>query len=256
MTIEWYATLFGFAVLTCGTPGPNNLMLLTAGANFGFRRSLPHILGITAGCQVLLLAIALGLGQLFSTWPVSIVVLKLAGSAFLIYMAAQLLRPRRKFLGDEPGAAPARHVVVFGPAGAAGVLAGEHHDTGGRADRRGPRGFEAHPGRGQPVDVGGGMRGSVAPEPVGAEIVGKDQDDVGARLGRSGECTQREQETGEEERAEEAHGENGVSVTGLSEKVRRSEVDRRRESDLPRIIGRGAAADEEDVVEVVDIDAE
>ena len=92
--------LVSFAFVTSITPGPNNLMLLTAGANFGFRRSLPHILGITAGCQVLLLAIALGLGQLFSAWPMSVVLLKLAGSAFLIYMALQLLRPRAAALGE------------------------------------------------------------------------------------------------------------------------------------------------------------
>jgi threonine/homoserine/homoserine lactone efflux protein len=94
MSFEQLIPVAFFVIAMVGTPGPNNMMLLTAGANFGFRRSLPHILGITAGCQVLLLAIALGLGQLFSAWPMSVVLLKLAGSAFLIYMALQLLRPR------------------------------------------------------------------------------------------------------------------------------------------------------------------
>ena len=41
MTIEWYATLFGFALLTCGTPGPNNLMLTASGANFGCAAPCP-----------------------------------------------------------------------------------------------------------------------------------------------------------------------------------------------------------------------
>ncbi|MEY3666828.1 MAG: hypothetical protein RL572_368, partial [Pseudomonadota bacterium] len=100
MSFEQLIPVAFFVIAMVGTPGPNNLMLLTAGANFGFRRSLPHILGITAGCQVLLLAIALGLGQLFSAWPMSVVLLKLAGSAFLIYMALQLLRPRAAALGE------------------------------------------------------------------------------------------------------------------------------------------------------------
>jgi|AACY02.14.fsa_nt_gi threonine/homoserine/homoserine lactone efflux protein len=100
MSFEQLIPVAFFVIAMVGTPGPNNLMLLTAGANFGFRRSLPHILGITAGCQVLLLAIALGLGQLFSAWPTSVVLLKLAGSGFLVYMALQLLRPRAAALGE------------------------------------------------------------------------------------------------------------------------------------------------------------
>lgn len=61
MTIEWYATLFGFALLTCGTPGPNNLMLTASGANFGVRRTLPHLIGVVVGQPVLQLVLALGL---------------------------------------------------------------------------------------------------------------------------------------------------------------------------------------------------
>ncbi len=106
MTFDQLIPIALFVIAMVGTPGPNNLMLLTAGANFGFRRSLPHILGITLGCQVLLLAIALGLGQLFSTWPLSIVLLKLAGGAFLVWMAAQLLRPRTAALGEAAEARP------------------------------------------------------------------------------------------------------------------------------------------------------
>ncbi len=106
MTFDQLIPVALFVIAMVGTPGPNNLMLLTAGANFGFRRSLPHILGITLGCQVLLLAIALGLGQLFSTWPLSIVLLKLGGGGFLVWMAVQLLRPRATALGEVAEARP------------------------------------------------------------------------------------------------------------------------------------------------------
>ena len=84
--------LIGFIFAMVGTPGPNNLMLMAAGANFGFRRSLPHIMGISVGCQTLLLAIALGLGQLLDTYPLAVTTLRIAGSLFLLNMAVQLLR--------------------------------------------------------------------------------------------------------------------------------------------------------------------
>ncbi len=92
MQPEQLLPLIGFIIAMVATPGPNNLMLMAAGANFGFRRSLPHILGISVGCQILLLAIALGLGQLFDTYPLVVTALRVAGSLFLLSMALQLLR--------------------------------------------------------------------------------------------------------------------------------------------------------------------
>jgi threonine/homoserine/homoserine lactone efflux protein len=51
------------------TPGPNNVMLTASGARFGFRRTLPHILGIGCGFIVQLLAVCAGLSALFTRWP-------------------------------------------------------------------------------------------------------------------------------------------------------------------------------------------
>jgi threonine/homoserine/homoserine lactone efflux protein len=101
MNPEQYLPLFAFTVVMVGTPGPNNLMLMSAGANFGFRRSIPHILGIVVGCQVLLWAIALGLGQLLEAYPPAAVLLKACGGMFLLYMAYQLARPRKSKLVVE-----------------------------------------------------------------------------------------------------------------------------------------------------------
>ena len=101
MQSEQFLPLIGFIIAMVGTPGPNNLMLMTAGANFGFRRSLPHLLGISVGCQILLLAIALGLGQLFETYPHVVTVLRVAGSLFLLNMALQLLRPPAAGVGQS-----------------------------------------------------------------------------------------------------------------------------------------------------------
>lgn len=87
MTIEWYATLFGFAVLTCGTPGPNNLMLTASGANFGVRRTLPHLLGVSFGQPVLQVVLALGLHPLFERWPLLRLGLQIFGSLYLLWLA-------------------------------------------------------------------------------------------------------------------------------------------------------------------------
>ncbi len=69
MTPELLLAFALFAVVSSITPGPNNLMLLASGVNFGFRATVPHILGIGAGFAVLLLAVGLGLAALFLRWP-------------------------------------------------------------------------------------------------------------------------------------------------------------------------------------------
>ena len=75
MSTEQLVALIGFVAVMTGTPGPNNLMLMASGANAGFRRSLPHILGIAIGCQVILVCVALGLGQLLTRFPQAVTAL-------------------------------------------------------------------------------------------------------------------------------------------------------------------------------------
>ncbi|GGX99397.1 lysine transporter LysE [Litchfieldella qijiaojingensis] len=69
------------------TPGPNNVMLTASGANYGFWRTMPHILGILGGCFVLFSAIALGLGLIFERYPSMQTSLRIVGSAYLLYLA-------------------------------------------------------------------------------------------------------------------------------------------------------------------------
>jgi threonine/homoserine/homoserine lactone efflux protein len=76
------------------TPGPNNLMLTVSGATFGFRRTLPHMLGICLGCVVQLLAVCAGLGTLFLLWPPAQTVLRWAGAVYLVYLGWKLLGSR------------------------------------------------------------------------------------------------------------------------------------------------------------------
>lgn len=76
-----------FALVTSVTPGPNNLMLLASGVNFGFRRSIPHMLGIGAGFTLMLVLVGFGLGQIFVTYPPLFVGLKYAGGLYMLYLA-------------------------------------------------------------------------------------------------------------------------------------------------------------------------
>jgi threonine/homoserine/homoserine lactone efflux protein len=76
-----------FALVTSITPGPNNTMLLASGVNFGFNRTIPHMLGITCGFFVLVVAVGFGLGAVFQTYPLLYSVLRYIGAAYLLYLA-------------------------------------------------------------------------------------------------------------------------------------------------------------------------
>ena len=79
-----------FAVVMFFTPGPNNVMLLSSGLTHGFRRTLPHIAGITLGFAFMVAAVGLGLGTIFIAYPLLQTILKYAGAAYLVYLAAAI----------------------------------------------------------------------------------------------------------------------------------------------------------------------
>ncbi|WP_291863409.1 LysE family translocator [Bradyrhizobium sp.] len=79
-----------FATVMFFTPGPNNIMLLSSGLTYGFRRTLPHVAGITIGFAFMVGAVGLGLGTIFISYPVLQTILKYAGVAYLIYLAAHI----------------------------------------------------------------------------------------------------------------------------------------------------------------------
>ena len=94
MSTEVFLALVVYAFVTSVTPGPNNFMLLASGVNFGFFRTIPHILGISAGFASLLVAVGLGLGALLSAYPTLHTALKIAGAAYLLYLAWRIARSR------------------------------------------------------------------------------------------------------------------------------------------------------------------
>ena len=79
-----------FATVMFFTPGPNNIMLLSSGLTYGFRPTIPHIMGITVGFAFMVGAVGLGLGTIFIAYPVLQTILKYAGVAYLIYLAAHI----------------------------------------------------------------------------------------------------------------------------------------------------------------------
>ena len=90
MTIDVLSALALFALITSITPGPNNLMLMASGANFGFARTVPHMMGITLGFMVMLLLVGFGLIRVFDAFPVIYTVLKVLSLIYLIYLAYKI----------------------------------------------------------------------------------------------------------------------------------------------------------------------
>ena len=87
MTKDLLIALLGFAFVTSVTPGPNNMMLLASGVNFGFARTVPHMLGISIGHSVMVFLVGLGLAGVFKAWPPALLILKLGSVAYMLWLA-------------------------------------------------------------------------------------------------------------------------------------------------------------------------
>ncbi|CDZ36846.1 Transporter, LysE family [Neorhizobium galegae bv. officinalis] len=105
MSLETFLALVLFAFTTSITPGPNNMMLFASGVNFGFARTIPHMLGIGAGFLSLLIAVGLGLGALLHSVPVVYTGLKFAGGAYLLWVAWKI-GTSRSLSDGKTGAQP------------------------------------------------------------------------------------------------------------------------------------------------------
>ncbi len=87
MTHDLFLALALFAFVSSITPGPNNLMLMASGANFGFRRSIPHMVGVALGFVLMILLLGAGLVQLFELYPVTYDVLRVFSVVYLLFLA-------------------------------------------------------------------------------------------------------------------------------------------------------------------------
>lgn len=87
MTYDLLIALVPFAFVTTITPGPNNLMLMASGANFGFLRTIPHMLGVGLGFTFMMVLVGVGLMQIFDTYPDSQNLLRILSIAYILYLA-------------------------------------------------------------------------------------------------------------------------------------------------------------------------
>lgn len=87
MTPDLLIALALFCAATLFTPGPNNLMLMASGANFGLRRSLPHLIGVAFGFPAMILPVGLGVMQVFDLWPPAHTLLLTVSVLYLLYLA-------------------------------------------------------------------------------------------------------------------------------------------------------------------------
>jgi threonine/homoserine/homoserine lactone efflux protein len=90
MNYELFTTLIAFAFVSSITPGPNNLMLMSSGANFGFKRTIPHMFGVGLGFVFMLILVGVGLMQLFDAYPLSHQILKVLSVIYLVYLAFKI----------------------------------------------------------------------------------------------------------------------------------------------------------------------
>jgi len=93
---------FLFAISTTFTPGPNNFLILNSGLNFGIKRSVPHFLGICIGFPLMMIVVALGFGAILTQYDWMHHFFKLAGSAYMLYLAWQILRSNTKTQLSQP----------------------------------------------------------------------------------------------------------------------------------------------------------
>ena len=105
--------MFSFA--TSMTPGPNNIMLLSSGLTFGYKRTIPHILGVVIGFPLMTIFVGLGLGEFFKVYPFAFTVLKIAGVLYLLWLAWKIANSTPKFKENDENSKPLTflQVVLF-----------------------------------------------------------------------------------------------------------------------------------------------
>jgi threonine/homoserine/homoserine lactone efflux protein len=104
MPFDVLLALTVFAFVMAFTPGPNNILLTASGVNFGFARTIPHLLGVDVGFVFLLAVFAGGLGLVFAAVPALQLALKIAGAAYMLWLAWKVASARPvEGEGDAPG---------------------------------------------------------------------------------------------------------------------------------------------------------
>ncbi|MEL6682679.1 MAG: LysE family translocator [Pseudomonadota bacterium] len=105
MNYEILIALIGFAFASSITPGPNNLMLMASGANYGLRRTVPHMLGISLGHAFMVVMVGIVLLRIFEAYPALNTVLKVLSAAYMLWLAwkiANAVAPEAQEVTGKP----------------------------------------------------------------------------------------------------------------------------------------------------------
>ncbi len=102
MTPDLLLAFAAFCFVTSITPGPNNLMLMASGANFGLRRTVPHVLGVTGGFVLMVVLVGMGVSRVFETYPAAHGMLQVVSVLYLLWLAWKIATaaPPRAGSGD------------------------------------------------------------------------------------------------------------------------------------------------------------
>lgn len=102
MSAAWFGSAFAFAFAMSASPGPNNTMVTASGANWGLRRTLPHMLGIALGFPVMILAVGLGAGEVLRSYSWIEEGLRWLGGCYMLWLAAKIARAEPVSAGAAP----------------------------------------------------------------------------------------------------------------------------------------------------------
>lgn len=103
MNIDMIFALVFYALVTSITPGPNNLMLLASGVNFGFVRTIPHLAGISIGFGVMVFCVGFGFAQLFIAFPPLYTAVRIVGALYLVWLAWRIATASAPSEGKSQG---------------------------------------------------------------------------------------------------------------------------------------------------------
>ena len=106
MNFEILSALTIFAFVSSITPGPNNLMLMNSGANFGFKKTIPHLLGVGVGFTLMIALVGLGVIKLFDSFPLSYQILKVISIIYLLYLAFKIASSKGNFEQGSSSSTP------------------------------------------------------------------------------------------------------------------------------------------------------
>lgn len=113
LTAELFTALIAFAFVSSITPGPNNLMLMTSGTNFGFVRTIPHMLGVSIGFTLMIVLVGVELAKIFELYPLAYLILKYASCAYLLWLAWKIATSPPPAPGSKPGIADKARPMTF-----------------------------------------------------------------------------------------------------------------------------------------------